>query len=127
MISFILGQDKFPRQLSRSTTIFACLYYAYHFILVYIQGCVIYDSFVGYASESYHDNIIKFKERMSKHFNVPPEAYEIRNVAYPQQSPGENTCAIHVVNNMYRVLFKVSDKYVLFRWNLSEQWVPPDF
>ena len=25
------------------------------------------------------------------------------------------------------VLFKVSDKDVLFRWNLSKQWVPPDF
>ena len=79
----------------------------------------VYDSFVGYASESYHDNIINFKERMSKHLNVPPEAYEIRKVA----SPGENTCAIHVVNNLYRVLFKVSDKDVLFRWNISKQWV----
>ena len=32
-----------------------------------------YDTFVGYASESYHDNIIKFKERMREHFNVRPE------------------------------------------------------
>ena len=42
----------------------------------------------------------------------------------PQQGSGENSCAIHVVNNIYRTLFENRDIDILSRRDLCENWGP---
>ena len=50
----------------------------------------------------------------------------ISYVPCEQQAPGENNCAIHVVNNLYRSLFNNDAKDVLTGKTLSPEWFPTD-
>ena len=73
----IMGRAKFSSQASHSTRIFACLYYAYHYVLVHVRGHIIaiYDSFNGYASQIFNDNIKKFKDRVCEHLKTDSSPY----------------------------------------------------
>ena len=77
----------------------------------------------------------QFKDRLCEHLKMDSSPYLIVPMCCPQQGSGENSCAIHVVNNMYRTLFENRDIDILkechsvlkndsFRRDLCENWSP---
>ena len=86
--------------------VFACLHYTYHFVLLQVVGhyiCV-FDSFRGMSPQAASDNLDKFRQYYAAHVNDRPQSFTFLHPKCPQQEPGDNTCGLHVVNNLYRQL-----------------------
>ena len=121
----LMRDEVLPRLQSFPKRIFACLHFAYHFVLLQVVGhyiCV-FDSFRAMGTCAAKDNLNKFKESYAKYVDDRPQSFTILYTECPQQVPGDNNCGLHVVNNLYRELFAVSGS-IITRKQLREDWEP---
>ena len=111
-------------ELDPVTELYACLYYEVHFVLVRVSSntLLVFDSLKQHAPRAAMDNLNRFAETLK----LSHERYHGLQVTYldcVQQAPGDNDCALHVVNNLYMNLFS-SDTPVISRKTAKESWYP---
>ena len=109
-----------------NTQVYVCLYYQCHFVLVHIQGhfFFVYDSLRGYAPFAAKANLENLKKCVLQYLKPANiNSYSIQYMECQQQIQGENDCAFHVANNLYRVLFH-EQKDIISRAELSINWKP---
>ena len=133
------GNDKgpsFPNNVAPDAdkVVMAVMFYSSHFCLVVVTGhkAVICDSYTHYASVLRDAMITDFLKRLAEHRNTTVP-FELSMAEVPQQEEKENTCAIHVVNNIVRACLKLSVHFLittyefdneLTRKTLAPGWTP---
>ena len=133
------GNDKgpsFPNNVAPDAdkVVMAVMFYSSHFCLVVVTGhkAVICDSYTHYASVLRDAMITDFLKRLAEHRNTTVP-FELSMAEVPQQEEKENTCAIHVVNNIVRACLKLSVHLLittyefdneLTRKTLAPGWTP---
>ena len=82
----------------------------------------VYNSMEAYAPIETSTILNQLKDCLSR-VNFVGTGYSIAHIDCPQQRIGDNGSALHVVNNMYRTLFKRTSD-IISRKDVSETWTP---
>ena len=119
---------EFPNNVSPDADKVVCavMFYSSHFSLVVVTGlaAVVFDSYSHYAVALRDAMVEQFLHRLAEHRQTQDPF--VRSVAQvPQQLQKENTCAIHVVNNIVRTCLGLAANPSTFENELTRKTLTP--